>query len=260
MLARPVVEPQGLIKSAGREPETPLPKAKKKGILRRAARCLARITLKIALALALLTTVQVLVVRFVNPPMTLRMAWQWTKDLTAEKPYQRPAYHWRNLDRISPHLQRAVLAAEDQRFVHHHGFDFVEMRKAVSEMFRTRRLRGASTITMQVARTIYLLPSRSVLRKIGEAWYTVLIELLWDKHRVLEVYLNTVDWGRLTMGAEAAAKRYFNRSALTLTREQAALLAAVLPNPHRWEPRRPGTRVKFRVQHIIEDMDKMPLL
>lgn len=237
-----------------------MPKAKKKGFLRRTTGHLVRMIITIALALAFLTTAQVLVVRFVNPPFTLRMAWQWAKDVSASKPYQQPVYLWRNLDQISAHLQRAVLAAEDQRFANHYGFDFVEMRNAFSELIQSRRIRGASTITMQVARTLFLLPTRSVLRKLGEAWYTVLIELLWDKRRVLEVYLNTVDWGRLTMGAEAAAKRYFNCSARDLSREQSALLAAVLPNPHRWEPQRPGARVRFRVQHIIEDMGKMPLL
>lgn len=237
-----------------------MPKTKKKGLFRRAAEWLAGIVLKIALVLALLTTAQVLVVRFVNPPFTLRMAWQWVNDRVASRPYQPPAYHWRPLERISPNLRRAVLAAEDQRFAEHHGFDFIEMRNALAELFQYRRLRGASTITMQVARTVYLLPSRSIPRKLVEAWYTVLIELLWDKRRVLEIYLNTVDWGRLTMGAEAAAKRYFNRPAETLTRQQAALLAAVLPNPHSWKPRNPGARVRFRVDHILEDMDKMPLL
>ena len=237
-----------------------MPKPKKKGFLRRSAGWLAGVVFKIALALALLTTAQVLAVRFVNPPLTLRMAWQWAGDQLAERPYHRPAYHWRSLERISPHLRKAVLAAEDQRFVEHHGFDFIEMRNALSDLFQYRRLRGASTITMQVARTVYLLPSRSVSRKLVEAWYTVLIELLWDKERVLEVYLNTVDWGRLTMGAEAAANRYFNRPAMALTRQQAALLAAVLPNPHRWEPQNPGARVRFRMAHILQDMDRMPLL
>ena len=237
-----------------------MPKPKKKGGLRRWIGRLARLVLVMILILALLTAAQVLVVRFVDPPFTLRMAWQWAEDQTASRPYQHPDFHWRTLDQISPHLRRAVLASEDQRFLRHRGFDFIEIRNALDDLLEDQRLRGASTITMQVARTVYLLPSRSVPRKLAEAWYTVLIELFWSKPRVLEVYLNTVDWGRLTMGAEAAARRYFNRSAKELTRQQAAMLASVLPNPHRWSPRRPGDRVLFRMNHILANMDKMPLL
>jgi monofunctional glycosyltransferase len=242
------------------DPEASLPRPKKKGVIRRTAGFVVRTMLKLVLVLALFSMAQVLVIRFVNPPVTVRMAWQWASDRLAERPYQPPVYRWRPLQSISPHLRRAVLAAEDQRFLQHDGFDFIEVRKAFSELVRDHRIRGASTITMQVARTIYLLPSRSVARKLGEAWYTVFIELLWSKKRVLELYLNTVDWGRLTMGAEAASRKYFNCPAHALNREQAALLAAVLPNPHRWSPQQPGARILFRVNRILNDMDKMPLL
>ena len=113
---------------------------------------------------------------------------------------------------------------------------------------------------MQTARTIFLLPSRSVIRKLLEAYYTVLIELFWDKQRILEVYLNTVDWGKHILGAEAASRCYFNRPARTLTREQAARLAAILPSPRRWSPVKPSEHVRWRQKRIMAAMDKMPAL
>jgi monofunctional biosynthetic peptidoglycan transglycosylase len=113
---------------------------------------------------------------------------------------------------------------------------------------------------MQTARTVYLLPVRSILRKVLEAYYTALIELFWDKRRILEMYLNTVDWGTGVMGAEAAAQRYFKLSAGRLSQRQAALLAAVLPNPHRLSPLRPNDYVRDRVRRILADIHMMPLL
>ncbi|MGE5841599.1 MAG: biosynthetic peptidoglycan transglycosylase, partial [Deltaproteobacteria bacterium] len=116
------------------------------------------------------------------------------------------------------------------------------------------------TITMQAARTVFLWPGRSPARKALEAYYTVLIEVLWSKKRILEIYLNTVDWGENTVGAEMASKRYFQSSSSALTAEQAALLAAILPSPHHWSPERPTEYVKERQRRILEDMKKMPLL
>ena len=167
---------------------------------------------------------------------------------------------WRTLKEISPHLRRAVLAAEDQRFLAHHGFDFTELNQAIKEMALKRGTRGASTLTMQVARTVFLWPGRSWLRKAAEAYFTVLIEIFWSKERILEVYLNTVDWGAGLMGAEAASKKYFHRSAAHISRHQAALLAAILPNPDKWSPTQPGLRVLKRQKRILENMKGMPLL
>jgi monofunctional biosynthetic peptidoglycan transglycosylase len=134
------------------------------------------------------------------------------------------------------------------------------MNKALKDMAVKRRFRGASTITMQVARSVFLWPGRNLVRKIIEAYYTMLIEFLWDKKRILEIYLNTVDWGKQMVGAEAASRRYFHRSASFLSPSQAALLAAVLPNPHRWSPVKPNARVLRRKERILEEMDSMPLL
>jgi len=187
------------------------------------------------------------------------MALNWIRKGANNIDYQLKSL-WRPLREISPHLRKAVLAAEDQRFLSHHGFDFKELNQAIKDMALKKRSRGASTLTMQVARTVFLWPERSWLRKAAEAYYTVLIEIFWSKKRILEVYLNTVDWGGDLRGAEAASKKYFHRSAAHISRFQAALLAAILPNPDHWSPTNPSPWIRKRQQRILEDMLRMPLL
>ncbi len=223
-------------------------------------RGMLKIGLKVTVALVMISLVQVVLLNWLAPPFTMRVAWNTFSRLIKSERHPPPAYIWRPLDKISPHLQRAVLAAEDQRFLEHHGFDMIEIRQALKDIFLEQKIRGASTISMQTARTVYLLPDRGFTRKILEAYYTLLIELIWPKKRILEVYLNTVDWGTGIMGAEAAALKYFNRHADQLTRRQAALLAAILPNPHRFSPVKTDAYVKIRSRRILADMDRMPLL
>jgi monofunctional biosynthetic peptidoglycan transglycosylase len=206
------------------------------------------------------SVLQVAVLRFVNPPFTGAMISNWVADKVAGREAQWPDPEWRPLRKISPHLRRSVLAGEDQRFTAHHGFDLVEMNHAFQDALAGGRVRGASTITMQVARTVFLWPGRSLARKALEAYYTVLIEACWSKKRILEVYLNSVDWGENLVGAEMASKRYFRTHASYLTAEQAALMAAVLPSPHQWSPEHPTEYVKERQRRILEDMKRMPLL
>jgi len=155
-------------------------------------------------------------------------------------------YHW--TDDISPRLERAVIAAEDQNFCTHHGFDWVSIDKAVREHDRNpaKPMRGASTISQQTARTMFLVPMRSWIRKGLEAYLTLLLEGLWPKKRILEVYLNLVDWGDGIFGAEAAANAYFGTDAGSLDNAQAARLAAILPNPHKWKAAHPGRYVRSR--------------
>lgn len=155
-------------------------------------------------------------------------------------------YSWS--DDISPRLERAVIAAEDQNFCRHHGFDWAGIQKAMEEHKRrpNRPMRGASTISQQAARTLFLVPMRSWVRKGLETYLTVLIEALWPKKRILEAYLNTVDWGDGIFGAEAAANAYFGTDAGSLDSMQAARLAAILPNPHKWKAARPGRYVRQR--------------
>ena len=159
-------------------------------------------------------------------------------------------YSWAG-DSISPYLGRAVIAAEDQKFCSHYGFDWQSIDKAVAAHERGRRLRGASTISQQAARTIFLVPTRSWVRKGIEAWITVLMEALWPKQRILTAYLNLVDWGHGNFGAEAASQAYFHKPASSLTAYQAARLAAVLPNPDGWNAARPGPYVASRTDALV---------
>jgi monofunctional biosynthetic peptidoglycan transglycosylase len=162
--------------------------------------------------------------------------------------FQPVKYSWRSYDDISPHLARAVIGSEDQDFCNHHGFDWKYIDKALKQHERhpKKRLRGASTISQQVARTLFLLPARSWLRKGAEAYLTVLVEAFWPKKRILTAYLNLVDWGNGNYGAEAAAEVYFGVPASALSKEQAARLATILPNPDRWRASRPGPYVARR--------------
>jgi monofunctional biosynthetic peptidoglycan transglycosylase len=155
-------------------------------------------------------------------------------------------YHW--TDDISPRLERAVIAAEDQNFCTHHGFDWASINKAVQDHDRhpSKPMRGASTISQQTARTLFLVPMRSWIRKGLEAYLTVLVETLWPKKRILEAYLNLVDWGDGIFGAEAAANAYFRTDSASLDNAQAARLAAILPNPHKWKAAHPGRYVRHR--------------
>ncbi len=212
----------------------------------------------IAVSVFLFTVFQVLTLRFVNPPFTFGTTYDRVLQVYKGETWHPPAWQWKPLDEISVHLKKAVLASEDQRFLKHHGFDFIELKIVFKDLFSSGKTRGASTITMQTARTLFLLPSRSIIRKLLEAYYTVLIELLWNKKRTFEIYLNTVDWGKHILGAEAAAQNYFKKSAGALTREQAAGLAAILPSPRRWSPIKPDSHVQWRRKRILENMDKMP--
>jgi monofunctional biosynthetic peptidoglycan transglycosylase len=206
-----------------------------------------------------ITLCQVLLVRLFNPHYTVEMA--VVRLLNVGGPIgDPPSIQWVRLVEISPYLRRAVLAAEDQRFLVHHGFDFTEIEEAAHGFLSGEPIRGASTITMQVARTMFLWPGRSWLRKAAEAYYTVWIEWMWTKERILEVYLNTVDWGDQCAGVRAAAARYFGLEPRELNRSQAALLASVLPNPRRWSASNPSPHVLERKNRILKDLDLMPLL
>jgi monofunctional biosynthetic peptidoglycan transglycosylase len=237
-----------------------LSRRKKQNPIKEKIRRASSVFLKFLFLLILFTISQVVFLRFFNPPFTARTAWIWFEKRLATGHDDRPLYDWRQLKKISPHLRRAVLAGEDQRFLSHHGFDFVELNEAFWDILTERGTRGASTISMQAARTVFLWRGRSWARKMFEAYYTLLIELFWSKNRILEIYLNTVDWGEGIMGAEAASRTYFHRSSSRITASQAALLAAILPNPRKWSPVHPSGYVEERRQRIMRDMPKMPLL
>ena len=158
---------------------------------------------------------------------------------------------WRSYDNISPELAKAVIASEDNLFAEHNGFDWKEMRKAIDEhKNKGKRLRGASTISQQTAKNVFLFPSRSFVRKGFEAYFTVLIELFWSKERILEVYLNVAEMGKGIYGAEAAAQEIFDKSAAGLTRREASLIAACLPNPVQRQAGKPSVYVSRRAGQI----------
>jgi monofunctional biosynthetic peptidoglycan transglycosylase len=221
---------------------------------------LRKTCLKIIIFLFCFTIIQVLIIKYINPPFTPNIAWEWAECVFKRQPAKCPEYNFKKLEDISPHLRKAVLAAEDQRFLSHNGFDFNEIKNAVKTLFKQKKLRGASTISMQTARSVFLLSSKSVFRKIAEIYYTVLIEMFWSKQRIFEIYLNSVDWGTNVTGAEAACQKYYSKSAKHLTPSQAALMTAILPNPHLWSVKHPSEYIKTRQAQIMKDMRLMPLL
>jgi monofunctional glycosyltransferase len=166
---------------------------------------------------------------------------------------------WLGRGDIAPDLFRAIIAAEDARFCEHFGFDAVELEKAIRDWRRGRRIRGASTITMQTAKNLFLWPGRNMFRKAAEAYLTPWLELGWSKERILELYVNVAEWGPGIYGAEAAAGAYFGKSARALTANEAALLAAVLPNPRQWSPAKPSAHVRERARTIRARMADTPV-
>lgn len=164
-------------------------------------------------------------------------------------------HSWVPLASISPHLSLAVVCSEDQNFYDHHGFDFVAIRKAFAEVGKGRKLvRGASTISQQTAKNVFLWSGRSWLRKGMEVYFTVLIEIFWSKERILEVYLNSIEMGNGIYGAEAAAYHYYHISARKLSKRQAAAIAAVLPSPRRYKVHPQTPYIQGRISWIIDQM------
>lgn len=190
------------------------------------------------------------VYRFAEPPGTLLMI---ERKLSGEV----IIHPWTPLEEISPHLVTAVIAAEDTRFCLHNGIDFEAIDHAMEEAENGKRLRGASTISQQTAKNAFLWNGRSWLRKGGEAWMTMVIEMLWPKRRIMEIYLNIAEWGDGLFGAEAAAQKRFGKSAKNLTAYEAALLAAVLPNPHKWRVDPPGRYVRQRTRTLRKRMNQV---
>jgi monofunctional glycosyltransferase len=219
--------------------------------MRQRLRKLTRTGLRAALAVMLAIALLIALYRFVPVPLTPLMVLRWIEGEGLEK-------QWVDYDQLSPNLRRAVIASEDARFCQHHGFDFDAIGDAWDGYEAGGRLRGASTITQQTAKNLVLWPGGDWLRKIVEIYPTVLLELLWPKQRILETYLNIVEWGHGIYGAEAASRFYFDRSARTLTASEAALMAAVLPNPRRWSPARPTGYIRSRAATILARMGAAP--
>ena len=204
-----------------------------------------------------LTVLQVAVLRFVDPPFSAFMAARQFEAWGEGDRDFRIAHDWRDLDTMSPSVPLALVAAEDQRFPAHHGFDLEAIEKARRNNAKGRKVRGASTISQQVAKNLFLWSGRSWVRKGIEAWYTVLIEVLWPKQRILEVYANIAEFGDGIYGAQAAARSFFGKDAARLSQAQSARLAAVLPSPKRYNARNPGPYVQRRSRGIERQMRQL---
>lgn len=189
----------------------------------------------------------VLALRWIAPPFTAVM-------LEQPVPLKKVDYRWVDGHAIASSAPRAAMAAEDQRFLEHHGIDFVSLDRALEDYRDGDELRGASTITQQVAKNLFLWQGRSFVRKALEAYFALLIELMWSKQHILETYLNVAEFGPGVFGVEAAAQRFFGVPARRLTAPQAALLAAVLPNPRRLNVARPSDYVRSRQEWILTQM------
>ncbi|MDO2947707.1 monofunctional biosynthetic peptidoglycan transglycosylase [Aeromonas simiae] len=196
----------------------------------------------------------VALLRFIDPPM---WSWRLLRAIAPPAPIEQVRHQWVDLNQISPALQLAVVAAEDQRFADHSGFDLNAIQAALRHNEQGRSVRGGSTLTQQTAKNLFMWSERSFLRKGVEAWFTLLIELGWDKARILEVYLNIVEFGPGIYGAEAAARHYFNKPAARLSSYEASLLAAALPNPWRYQVNPPSPYVAKRSTWIRRQMGQL---
>ncbi len=198
-----------------------------------------------------------IIYRFVPVPITPLMVIRLVEQTFDPEKKVRLYKDWVPMSEISRHAPQAVFAAEDQKFLTHKGFDFEAMEKAWVNNKKGKRIKGASTITQQTVKNVFLWPGRSYLRKGLEAYFTVLVELLWSKERIMEVYLNVIEMGDGIYGIEAAAQAYYNKPASKLNRNQAAMIAAVLPNPIRWTPAKPTGYIRGRQSWIMRQMNNL---
>lgn len=198
----------------------------------------------------------VILYRFINPPITPLMIFRCAEQVIDGKSITL-SKQWVPIGQISPNLQTAVIASEDIHFLTHFGFDIEAIQKANALNKKGSKLRGASTITQQTAKNVFLWPGRDWIRKGMEAYFTILMETFWSKERIMEVYLNVIEMGNGIYGAQAASQRYFNKDANQLTREQAALIAAILPNPRKWHPDSPTAFIQRKKNRILNVMHKM---
>jgi len=212
--------------------------------------------LKFAIIFFISTVLLVFAMRWINPITSSIMVQRQISGLFNGE-FDLIKYHWVDYDDISKYMPIAIVAAEDQNFPNHFGFDFKQIEKALKENKRGRRVRGASTITQQVAKNLFLWEGKSFVRKGIEAYYTLLIELLWDKQRILEVHMNIAEMGDKIFGVGTASVAYFKKPAIKLTISQAALLAAILPNPKKYSAVKPSGYVRGRQNWIIRQINSL---
>ena len=212
------------------------------------------------LAFVVFSCITVVAYKFINPPFTPLMIIRPIEGVFSGKTVGIDK-DWASWDEISPNFFRACISAEDKKFLRHDGFDWqaIQNAKKYNARQKTGKMRGASTITMQTAKNTFLWQGRNYIRKGLEAYFTVLIEAVWGKKRILEVYANIVELGDGVYGVEAASQKYFNKSAKDLTKKEAALIAAVLPNPRRWSPGAPTAYISKRANFIAGRMGGIAL-
>lgn len=209
---------------------------------------------KATIAFFVLSIVSVIVFRWVPVPITPLMIIRDVQQLGKDKGVVMK-HDWVPLEEISPKLQLAVVCSEDQNYLKHFGFDIGAMKKAMAENENGKRIRGGSTITQQTAKNVFLWQGRSYLRKGLEAWFTLLIEIFWSKERIMEVYLNSIEMGQGIYGAEAACQFWFNKPAKKITKDEAAAIAAILPNPLRYKANPPSSYITGRKAWIKQQMN-----
>ncbi len=220
---------------------------KKKSTNRFNKKKIFRTTGKILLWFFLVTIIWVIAYRFINPPITFLMV---MKKVSAPSPSPAIKKTWVDFKDISNNMKRAAIAGEDEKFYNHFGFDFAAIENAAKDNMDGKKIKGGSTISQQTAKNVFLWPGRSWIRKGFETYFTVLIELFWSKERILEVYLNVIEMGNGVYGAEAASRKFYNKSVTQISRSEAALLVACFPNPIRWSPAKPTAYI-YRKQSVI---------
>jgi len=203
-----------------------------------------------------ITVLWVLLYRFVNPPITLLMIDRGFERKAAGKSWKIDKT-WVPFDQISINMKKAAVAAEDQLFLEHRGFDLRAIERAIDKNQHSNKLIGGSTISQQTAKNVFLWPGRSYVRKAFEAYFTMLIETFWSKQRIMEVYLNVIEMGDGIYGIEAASQTYFKHPAYELTKQQASLITGVLPNPHKWSPVKPTRYIRHRSYLIMKNMRRL---
>lgn len=216
--------------------------------------------LKAFIGFLVLSVLTVAVYTIINPPITPLMLIRSMEYLFAGDPVKIDK-DWMSYDEINKNVFKALVAAEDGRFMSHHGFDWKAIKAAqrYNEIMDGRKKRGASTISMQTAKNTFLWHGRNYVRKGLEAYFTVLIEAVWGKKRILEVYANVIEWGYGIYGVNAAAQHYFGKDASQLNKHEAALLAAVVPNPRRWDAGHPTNYIERRANWIMGRMNSVPI-
>jgi len=203
-------------------------------------------------------TIQLVIIhKFINPIVTPLMITRCIDGVFETGSFRGVHKNWVSMDAISPNMVKAVMASEDQKFLEHHGFDWTAINKAMkyNRTKKGKKVHGASTISQQTAKNVFLWQSRTWIRKGLEVYFTFMIELFWSKERIMEVYLNVIETGNGVYGVEAASRKYFKKKARNLTATEAASIAAILPLPLKWSPVKPNARVSSRIVWIRNQMN-----